>query len=57
MTVQVEDMDLSLRAFLKGWQFVWCYDVECPNEIPSDYKALEKAASCKSHELRATSHA
>ena len=19
----VEDMDLSLRAFLKGWQFVW----------------------------------
>mmetsp|Transcript_62022 Transcript_62022/g.164535 ORF Transcript_62022/g.164535 Transcript_62022/m.164535 type:complete len:499 (+) Transcript_62022:86-1582(+) len=38
----VEDMDLSLRAFLKGWQFVWRYDVECPNEIPSDYKAYRK---------------
>ena len=35
-------MDLSLRAFLKGWQFVWCYDMECPNEIPSDYKAYRK---------------
>mgnify|MGYP001991724830 FL=1 len=34
--------DLSLRAFLKGWQFVWCYDMECPNEIPSDYKAYRK---------------
>lgn len=38
----VEDMDLSLRAFLKGWHFVWRYDVECPNEIPSDYKAYRK---------------
>jgi beta-mannan synthase len=38
----VEDMDLSLRAFLRGWQFVWRYDVECPNEIPSDYKAFRK---------------
>ena len=35
----VEDMDLSLRAFLKGWQFVWRYDVVCPNEIPNSYKA------------------
>jgi len=38
----VEDMDLSLRAFLKGWHFVWRYDVACPNEIPSDYKAYRK---------------
>lgn len=38
----VEDMDLSLRAFLRGWQFVWVYDIECPNEIPSDYKAYRK---------------
>jgi len=38
----VEDMDLSLRAFLKGWHFVWRYDVKCPNEIPSDYKAYRK---------------
>lgn len=38
----VEDMDLSLRAFLKGWHFVWRHDVKCPNEIPSDYKAYRK---------------
>ena len=38
----VEDMDLSLRAFLKGWHFVWRYDIVCPNEIPSDYKAYRK---------------
>jgi len=38
----VEDMDLSLRAFLRGWQFVWVYDIHCPNEIPSDYKAYRK---------------
>jgi len=38
----VEDMDLSLRAFLKGWHFVWRYDMECPNEIPSDYGAYRK---------------
>ena len=38
----VEDMDLSLRAFLRGWQFVWVYDMICPNEIPSDYKAYRK---------------
>ena len=35
-------MDLSLRAFLKGWKFVWRYDIICPNEIPSDYKAYRK---------------
>lgn len=33
---------MSLRAFLRGWQFVWVYDIECPNEIPSDYKAYRK---------------
>jgi len=38
----VEDMDLSLRAFLKGWHFIWRYDIICPNEIPSDYKAYRK---------------
>ena len=21
---------------------MWCYDMECPNEIPSDYKAYRK---------------
>jgi beta-mannan synthase len=41
-TPYVPLQDLSLRAFLKGWQFVWCYDMECPNEIPSDYKAYRK---------------
>lgn len=38
----VEDLDLSLRAFLKGWEFVWVHDCECPNEIPADYKAYRK---------------
>ena len=32
-----------LRAFLKGWHFVW-YDIARPNEIPSDYKAYRTAA-------------
>jgi len=32
-------MDLSLRAFLRGWEFVWVHDIECLSEIPSDYKA------------------
>eukprot|EP00850_Spirogloea_muscicola_P016375 SM000132S26890 [mRNA] locus=s132:212711:215874:- [translate_table: standard] len=36
----VEDMDLSLRAFLKGWKFIFLNDVECVNEIPSTYAAL-----------------
>ncbi len=31
----VEDMDLSLRCYLKGWHGVYLHDVECFNELPS----------------------
>ena len=29
-----EDSDLSYRAQLKGWRFVYLPDVECPSELP-----------------------
>eukprot|EP00897_Mesotaenium_endlicherianum_P001014 jgi/Mesen1/10913/ME000095S10255 len=35
----VEDMDLSLRAYLQGWKFIFLNDVECICEIPSTYAA------------------
>jgi len=38
----VEDMDLSLRAYLRGWQFVFLDDVTCLNEIPAGYDAYRK---------------
>jgi beta-mannan synthase len=38
----VEDMDLSLRAYLQGWRFVFLYDVTCLNEVPSSYDAYRK---------------
>ena len=31
-----EDSDLSYRAQLKGWRFVYVPDVECPSELPVD---------------------
>jgi len=31
-----EDTDLSYRAQLKGWRFVYVPDVECPSELPVD---------------------
>jgi cellulose synthase/poly-beta-1,6-N-acetylglucosamine synthase-like glycosyltransferase len=31
----VEDMDLSLRCYLKGWHGVYLHDVESINELPS----------------------
>jgi cellulose synthase/poly-beta-1,6-N-acetylglucosamine synthase-like glycosyltransferase len=31
-----EDADLSYRAQLKGWKFVYLPDVECPSELPVD---------------------
>lgn len=31
-----EDMDLSYRAQLKGWKFIFLNDVECPAELPVD---------------------
>ena len=29
----VEDMDLSLRAYLRGWSAVFLHDVACLNEV------------------------
>ncbi len=31
-----EDSDLSYRAQLKGWRFVYVPDVECPSELPAE---------------------
>ena len=35
-------MDLSLRAYLRGWKFVFLDDVTCVNEIPAGYDAYRK---------------
>ncbi|MED6121466.1 hypothetical protein PIB30_030435 [Stylosanthes scabra] len=35
----VEDMDLAVRASLKGWEFVFVGDVKVKNELPSTFKA------------------
>jgi len=36
-----EDLDLSYRAQLAGWKMIYCLDVACPAEIPSDVNALK----------------
>ena len=38
----VEDMDLSLRAYLRGWKAVFLKDVTCKNELPSSFFAYRK---------------
>ncbi|KAE9589843.1 hypothetical protein Lal_00021513 [Lupinus albus] len=35
----VEDMDLAVRASLKGWKFVYLSDLKVKNELPSTFKA------------------
>ncbi|CAL4914633.1 unnamed protein product [Urochloa decumbens] len=35
----VEDMDLAVRATLKGWKFVYVGDVKVKSELPSTYEA------------------
>ncbi|CAM8975938.1 unnamed protein product [Rhodiola kirilowii] len=35
----VEDMDLAVRASLKGWKFLYLGDLEVKNELPSTFKA------------------
>ncbi|XP_078444319.1 putative glucomannan 4-beta-mannosyltransferase 11 [Wolffia australiana] len=35
----VEDMDLAVRATLKGWKFVYVGDVKVKSELPSTFKA------------------
>jgi cellulose synthase/poly-beta-1,6-N-acetylglucosamine synthase-like glycosyltransferase len=36
-----EDSDLSYRAQLKGWKFVYCPEVECPSELPFDMHGFQ----------------
>ncbi len=36
-----EDMDLSYRAQLKGWQFIYLPDVTSPAELPDNISALK----------------
>ncbi|KAE8775930.1 glucomannan 4-beta-mannosyltransferase 1 [Hordeum vulgare] len=35
-----EDMDLAIRASLKGWKFVYLGDVQVKSELPSTFKAF-----------------
>jgi cellulose synthase/poly-beta-1,6-N-acetylglucosamine synthase-like glycosyltransferase len=39
-----EDSDLSYRAQLKGWKFVYVPTVECPSELPGRYLRISSAA-------------
>ena len=36
-----EDSDLSYRAQLKGWKFVYIPDVECPSELPVEMNGFQ----------------
>jgi cellulose synthase/poly-beta-1,6-N-acetylglucosamine synthase-like glycosyltransferase len=36
-----EDLDLSYRAQLRGWRFVFAPDVECPAELPVEMNAFK----------------
>ena len=38
----VEDMDLSLRAYVKGWKALFLEDVTCLNELPASFFAYRK---------------
>jgi beta-mannan synthase len=38
----VEDLDLSLRAHLRRWKFIFLDHVTCLNEIPAQYDAFRK---------------
>ncbi|GJY35916.1 nucleotide-diphospho-sugar transferase [Tanacetum coccineum] len=36
----VEDMDLAVRATLKGWKFLYLGNIKVKNELPSTFKAF-----------------
>ncbi len=36
-----EDLDLSLRAQMKGWKFVYLPHIECPAELPVEMNAFK----------------
>ncbi|OQU76114.1 hypothetical protein SORBI_3010G093500 [Sorghum bicolor] len=38
----VEDMDLAVRAGLKGWKFIYVGDVKVKSELPSNLKAYRR---------------
>jgi len=38
----VEDMDIAVRAHLKGWKFIYLNDVQCLCELPESYEAYRK---------------
>jgi beta-mannan synthase len=35
----VEDMDLAVRASLKGWEFLYVGDIRVKSELPSTFQA------------------
>ncbi|OGO33797.1 MAG: hypothetical protein A2W35_12640 [Chloroflexi bacterium RBG_16_57_11] len=37
-----EDLDLSYRAFLKGWRGIYLRDVEVPAELPASFNAYRR---------------
>jgi len=36
-----EDTEISFRAYVKGWEFVYLRDVTCPAELPADVDAYK----------------
>ena len=36
-----EDTDLSYRAQMRGWQFIFRPEIDCPSEIPENMKAFK----------------
>ncbi|MGH9790836.1 MAG: cellulose synthase family protein [Candidatus Acidiferrales bacterium] len=36
-----EDTDLSYRAQMRGWRFVYASDIECPSELPVEMNAFK----------------
>lgn len=36
-----EDLDLSLRAQMKGWKFVYLPEIDCPAELPVEMNAFK----------------
>ena len=39
-----EDTDLSYRAQLRGWKFLYLPDIECASELPVEMNSLQGAA-------------
>jgi cellulose synthase/poly-beta-1,6-N-acetylglucosamine synthase-like glycosyltransferase len=37
-----EDLDISYRAQMKGWRFVYLDDLVCPAELPAEFNALRQ---------------